>query len=156
MMTIGAGNGKDEYKAQAEFIERAKRFAQDFCVSVDIPAHIRKPGENLKPPTKADIKGAGEISNLADNVFAFWRVPKDLKMTKEFSDASTMLVALKGREIGEEASFKLAFDVPSKRFVSSIGKYSALNRQYGWFTALESARNARFRQTEREDETFSA
>lgn len=139
LMTL-ANEGKDELLAQARFVERCKRFAQDFGVTVDVAAHTRKPFDGNKPPTKHDVKGAGEITNLADNAFAFWRVPENVQDSADFLGADALLCVFKTRETGEQTVIRLAFDAPSKRLVQLTQREAGLGNCYGWHAALENAR----------------
>lgn len=134
MIMIVKSDEKDEYKAQTKFATRCKQFADDFNVHVHLVAHSRKSGDESKPPTKSAVKGASELSNLADNAGAFWRVPEEYKMGG-YSGVDTIIAWWKTRDSGEQANIKLLFNKASKRFTEK--EYpEMLNNQYGWVDFL--------------------
>jgi twinkle protein len=130
IMILSMNDVQSEYHRQAVFTKHCKQFADDFDVHVHLVAHGKKGGDPMLPPTKADIKGASEISNLADNAGAFWRVPESAKVNG-LDGVDNMLCWFKTRDSGEQANIRLQFDKPSKRMTSASNS-AAVERIYSW------------------------
>lgn len=67
------GMAEDDFNAQKLFVERLCDFKNQYQCHIHLIAHPRKANDETKPPNKLDIKGAGAISDLADNCFTVWR-----------------------------------------------------------------------------------
>lgn len=130
IMILSMSDAQNEYHRQAVFTKHCKQFADDFDVHVHLVAHGKKGGDPNLPPTKSDIKGASEISNLADNAGALWRVPESAR-TGSLEDVDNMLCWFKTRDSGEQANIKLLFDKPSKRFTETKNP-NYVERIYSW------------------------
>lgn len=65
------GIAKDDGNAEKDFVDRLQWAAKTLDVNVHLVCHMRKPSDEKEPPipTKYTIRGASEISDLADNVF---------------------------------------------------------------------------------------
>lgn len=137
IMILSMGDAQSEYHRQATFTKHCKQFADDFDVHVHLVAHGKKGGDPNLPPTKADIKGASEISNLADNAGAFWRVPEGAK-TGGLAEVDNMLCWFKTRDSGEQANIKLLFDKSSKR-LTELKNPGMVERMYSWEDRLISS-----------------
>jgi twinkle protein len=64
-----------DYKAEKKFIDKLQWVAKTFDVHIHLVAHVRKPhtgGEEFIPD-KFSVRGAGELTDLVDNVFICWR-----------------------------------------------------------------------------------
>jgi twinkle protein len=140
IMILSMNDVQSEYHRQAVFTKHCKQFADDFDVHVHLVAHGKKGGDPNQPPTKADIKGASEISNLADNAGAFWRVPESAKIGG-LEGVDNMLCWFKTRDSGEQANIKLLFDKPSKR-MTSISNPVLVERIYSWEDQLVASNPA--------------
>jgi twinkle protein len=68
----GLPNG-DHYDAQKRFIDRLAWVAKSTGVHIHLVAHLRKGEDDKKQPTKWDVRGASEITDLADNAILIWR-----------------------------------------------------------------------------------
>lgn len=130
IMILSMNDVQSEYHRQAVFTKHCKQFADDFDVHVHLVAHGKKGGDPMMPPTKSDIKGASEISNLADNAGAFWRVPESAKQGG-FENVDNMICWFKTRDSGEQANIKLVFDKPSKR-LTEANNPALIERIYSW------------------------
>ena len=125
------GGYRDKYSKQANFIKRAKNFAQKYDAHVHIVAHPRKSDGVIG---KEDIAGLYEVSNLVDNVAGIVRVNEDTKkdLPDNTHEADNVLIVLKSRLYGEENKMiKLMFDEPSKRFFQ-YGDNAGKSKDYGW------------------------
>ncbi|WP_035881624.1 AAA family ATPase [Cupriavidus metallidurans] len=111
------GIADDDYKAQKAFVDRLCDFKNEFAVHVHLVAHARKGESEDKAPGKLDVKGAGSITDLADNVFTVWRNKrKELQETPDASEEDTRLYCHKQRATGYEGALRLWFDSNSLHF----------------------------------------
>lgn len=77
------GIGVDDYNAQKSFCDQLSTYAKDSGLHIHLIAHSRKRQNEHGVMDKFDIKGAGEITDMADNVFTLWRnKPKEEKAQK--------------------------------------------------------------------------
>jgi twinkle protein len=120
------GLGVDDYNGQKKFLDRLATYARDSNVHIHLVAHSRKRESEDKPMDKFDIKGAGEITDLADNVFTLWRnKPKESAMQKgnpdpEIEGAPDAVLTLDKQRHGEwEGRIPLWFH---KRSLQYLGK----------------------------------
>ena len=67
------GVGTDDYNGQKDFVDGLCAIARDTGLHVHLVCHMRKGESESKPPEKFDIKGAGEIADLADNIAIVWK-----------------------------------------------------------------------------------
>lgn len=65
--------GEDDYNAQKDFVNSLCATAKDTGAHIHLIAHMRKGRTENDVPGKFDIKGAGAITDLVDNVFVVWR-----------------------------------------------------------------------------------
>jgi hypothetical protein len=103
---------------QAQIINRLSDFAKDFGVHVHIATHVNKGGIDVEPPTKNSVSGAKEITNLADNVISWWRVPDGAK--EQFQGADAVCSVLANRMFGDEPMCNLRYDWRVKRFGETV------------------------------------
>lgn len=129
------GREGEYYRAQAAFVARLKAFARRHNVHVHLVAHPRKaPGSEEKRayrPSADDVGGSGDVTNLADNVFAMAEGPVELP-TPEGRETRQMpvLLVLKNRMYGGKGSLALGFDQNSKRFFQLPG--GSPDKPFGW------------------------
>lgn len=67
------GITRDDYAAQTRFVDKLQWAAKRYNVHIHLVCHMRKGENEDKSPGKFDIRGAAEISDLADNVFVVHR-----------------------------------------------------------------------------------
>lgn len=67
------GMGTDDYTGQKNFVDGLCSIARDTGLHVHLVVHMRKGETEHKPADKFDVKGAGEISDLADNLVIVWK-----------------------------------------------------------------------------------
>ena len=72
---VKCGVDQEKNSPQRDFVDSLCSAAKEHKVHVHLVVHIRKPAQHgeFKMPTKFDIKGAGEITDLADNVLIISR-----------------------------------------------------------------------------------
>lgn len=136
------GIASDNYQAQNDFVTSLCDFVTATDTHIFLVAHSRKKDDEGQAPGKLDVKGAGEITNLAHNTICIWRnkfkevtlqvaretgyVPKGVKLEEVENQPDTILILDKCREDGEaEGKYSLWFHGPSRQFLAS----SALHPQ---------------------------
>lgn len=127
------GLSRDDYAVQARFVDRIQWAAKRHNVHVHLVCHMRKGNDENTRPGKFDIRGAAEISDLADNVLVIYRnKPKEEAQKKresgqmlsraeemELSKPDTILRVDKNRANGEEASFGLWYHQGAMQFLAT-------------------------------------
>jgi twinkle protein len=130
---VKCGLGVDDYNAQKKFVDKLCWAAKSHNIHIHLVHHVRKSEREGKVPDKFDIKGAGEITDLVDNVCIVHRnkdkenkvrilmgsnspIPDELKFQPD-----TSLIVAKQRHAGIEDRFALYFNPDSQQFLSSPG-----------------------------------
>jgi len=111
--------GEDDYNAQKDFVNALCAFANDNMVHVHLVHHVRKGESEHKAPGKFDIKGAGAITDLVDNVFIVWRDKK--AEDDDTAMFNAQLVCEKQRNGEFEGRFGFWFDVSSQQYLDTRG-----------------------------------
>jgi twinkle protein len=117
--------GEDDYNGQKDFVNELCAFAQAHRVHVHLVHHVRKGESEHKAPGKFDIKGAGAITDLVDNVFIVWR-NKKAEQDKSSAEPTAMVLCEKQRNGEFEGKFGFWFDVDSQQYLEKAG--DAANR----------------------------
>ena len=117
------GIAPDDYPRQKDFVDRLCWCAKSTDTHIHLVHHVRKSEREGKEPDKFDIKGAGEIADLVDNVFIPHR-NKDKERKRETGKPvekmmpdETLMVA-KQRHGEWEGKIALWFHAASTQFVS--------------------------------------
>jgi twinkle protein len=120
------GIAPDDYSAQKAFVDALCSLARDTGLHIHLVHHIRKGEKETNAPDKFDIKGAGEITDLVDNVLIVHRnkrkeeaLASDLKpgeREKYEAQSDTLLICAKQRHHTWEGKVKLWFDKESTQF----------------------------------------
>lgn len=110
----------EKLDAQIRAVESLCDFADNFNAHVHLVAHPRKGESDDDMPDKTRIKGAGEITDLADNVISVHRNknPKD-------GQAGTILAVLKNREHGLEGRAPVYVNPDTKRVTDATETYAS-------------------------------
>jgi len=125
--------------AQKNFIDEWQNFAQVWNVHINIVAHSRKKEDEEDKPGKQDVRGAGEITDLADNVYTVWRNKKKEREYQEYfakgihngpqfdrliAKYDCVIDCDKARELGSEVegAYGLYFHRPSMQYIEKIGQ----------------------------------
>lgn len=107
--------GEDDYNAQKNFVDELCAFAQANQVHIHLVHHVRKGENEHKAPGKFDIKGAGAITDMVDNVFIVWR---NKKAEQENNGEPTCILACEKQRNGEfEGKFGFWFNVDSQQYL---------------------------------------
>lgn len=130
---LKCGIAPDDYAGQKHFVDQLCALARDTDLHIHLVHHARKGEKESNVPDKFDLKGAGEITDLVDNVLIVHRnkakeaeLRKDLtpeKREEVETKADTVLICAKQRHYTWEGNLKLWFDPASLQFRDQ--------RQYG-------------------------
>lgn len=117
----------DDYNAQKKFTDTLQNLAKDMNSHIHLVTHSRK-GDESRPMSKFDVKGSSAITDLADNVFIWWKNKKKLDQIDagNLSDEDkrkpdAMLVVDKQRNGEWEGKIPLWYHKPSFQL---LGGYS--------------------------------
>lgn len=120
------GIAPDDYSGQKAFVDALCSLARDTGLHIHLVHHIRKGEKETNAPDKFDIKGAGEITDLVDNVLIVHRNKrkedalasnlKDEERAKYEAQSDTLLICAKQRHFTWEGKLKLWFDRASLQF----------------------------------------
>lgn len=115
------GIRSDDLPGQAAFVDRLCWAAKSTGIHVHLVHHMRKGESEFKRPDKHDLRGAGEITDLVDNVFIVHRnKEKEEKLRKnphgENSEPDATLGIVKQRHGEWEGIIALWFNAPSMQF----------------------------------------
>lgn len=124
------GVGRD-WEQQAVFVDRLQWCAKTWNVHVHLVCHMRK-GDGVQKNGKTDIRGAAEITDLADNVYILRRNKAKEKQI-ELRNAGqgfdeelilkpcAILAQEKNRDHGVETEFGLYYDMASGQYSGRDG-----------------------------------
>lgn len=122
LMKVSAGMASDDYSAQRDFVDGLCVIARDTGLSIHLVCHMRK-GENERTaPGKFDVKGAGEIVDLIDNLVIVCKNLRKAPKPDEDSqnnDPDAFIQISKQRHHPWEGSFAFWFDKGSQQFTES-------------------------------------
>jgi twinkle protein len=107
------GIATDDYQGQKDFVQRVMEWKMQHNVTVFLVAHSRKQASEDQRPSKLDVRGAGEITDMADTVLTVWR---DKRENKEPGAGDTRVDCSKQRNGEGEGSKWLWFHAPSFQF----------------------------------------
>jgi len=120
------GVGRDDYTEQAKFVDRLQWCAKTWNINIHLVCHMRK-SERVG---KNDIRGAAEITDLADNVYIITRnKTKEEQVSAQLANrpykqeildqADCYLEVAKNRKYGEEPTFGLYYNKISGNYANS-------------------------------------
>lgn len=116
--------GADDYNGQKEFVDILTACARDFNIHIHLVVHLKK-GPNgdgdERMPTRFDISGSADVTNLVDNVLLLWRNKKkerdaDAGKQVQDMDPDAVLICDKQRNGDWEGRTKLWYDKTTFRF----------------------------------------
>lgn len=139
---LKCGIAPDDYAGQKNFVDSLCSLARDTDLHIHLVHHARKSEKESNVPDKFDLKGAGEITDLVDNVLIVHRnkakeadLRKDLtpeKREQVEAQSDTVLICAKQRHFTWEGTVKLWFDAESLQFRDQrIGGAKALDAKSG-------------------------
>lgn len=111
---VKCGIATDDFNGQKEFVDRLCWLAKTYDVHFHLIHHVRKRSTEQEKPDKFDIKGAGEITDLVDNVVLVWRN----KGKEDLSEEEDARLMIRKQRHGEwEGDILLWYDQASRRFL---------------------------------------
>lgn len=130
---VKCGLTRDDYSQQAKFVDRLQWAAKRHGIHVHLVCHMRKGENEHHRAGKFDIRGAAEISDLADNVLVVFRnkAKEDAKSRQQngygltpseheqLAKPDTMLRIDKNRENGFEETFGLWYHQGAMQFLGA-------------------------------------
>jgi len=112
------GINDDDYNGQKAFVDTLCNFKMAHECHIHLVAHSRKKHDESGAPGKMDIKGAGSIGDLADNLYSVWRNKK--KETGEDPEGPDAILNCDKQRHGEwEGAITLAFDRDSFQYLDA-------------------------------------
>lgn len=121
---VKCGLGVEDWTAQKDFVDNLCHMAKQYNIHIHLVHHVRKGINESTPPGKMDIKGAGEITDLVDNVAVVHRnkmkeiAARDGNEVKEFEPDASLTIH-KQRHAGIEDEFPLYFHADSQQYLTS-------------------------------------
>ena len=119
---VKCGLANDDYNGQKNFVDRLCWAAKTYGGHIHLVHHIRKSGSEKEMPGKFDVRGAGELTDLVDNVCIHWR-NKDKEERRESgqcvdrNEPDASLIVCKQRHGEWEGAIDLWFDQGSTQFL---------------------------------------
>jgi len=96
----------DDYSGQQEIVEKLANIKDELKVHIHLITHARKGESESLRPDKFDVRGAGPITDIADNVVTIHR-NKEKKDLLELSDVELLRKKTSRRDVIEQADAKL-------------------------------------------------
>lgn len=137
------GLAPDDYTGQKNFVDELCVLARDTGLHIHLVHHMRKGEKEGVIPDKFDIKGAGEITDLVDNVLIVFRNKRKEQQVETETDADKLaeiakipdafLICGKQRHFTWEGRISLWFDKNSQQ----LHEHPGAARQYIDFAANE-------------------
>ena len=114
----------DNLDMQKDFVDALCQMAKAYGIHVHLVHHMRKSGSEHEIPDKFSIKGAGEITDLVDNVIICHRNKSKERMIEEGEHVDEMvpdakLIICKQRHGEYEGSIALWFNKVNHQFMGS-------------------------------------
>jgi len=123
------GLAPDDYTGQKNFVDALCVLARDTGLHIHLVHHMRKGEREFDAPDKFSVKGAGEITDLVDNVLIVFRnkrkeaqmeTEKDAKKLGELSLVpDSTLICAKQRHYSWEGRISLWFDKQSQQLLET-------------------------------------
>lgn len=117
-------DNNDLLNAQKNFVSSLCDFSKKYNVHVNLVVHPRKMMTDKDEPGKVDVKGAGEITDLADNVIVMYRLDDETKekfRKRGKMEADAFLYVKKNREYGKEGRVPFWFNEQTRLFKTEKG-----------------------------------
>lgn len=113
------GIRKDDLEGQTYFIDKVCWLAKKNKIHIHIIHHMRKGENEYTIPNKFDVRGAGEVTDMVDNVFIIHRnKKKELAEVKHDEDPDCWLKVDKQRHFSWEGIFNLWFSKESGQYTA--------------------------------------
>lgn len=133
--------GEDNLNGQKDFVNDLCNVAAELGIHIHLVMHVRKGMDENKPPNKMDLKGAGAVTDMVDNIFVVWRNKEKERQIREGNMAEVpepdaLLILMKQRNADgdqDEATFLFWFDTMSHQYIEDrnglIKQYHSITKQ---------------------------
>lgn len=113
------GIGAEDWSAQKDFVDSLCAIARDTGLHIHLVCHMRKGENERSAPGKFDVKGAGEVTDLVDNILIVWKNLRktDSKDPEILKEPDGFLRVAGQRHHPWEGSFAFWFDKASQQFL---------------------------------------
>jgi twinkle protein len=112
------GIGVDDLTGQKDFIDSLCAIARDTGLGIHLVCHMRKGESDKTAPGKFDVKGAGEITDMVDNIVIVWRNQRKTDKKADNASEPDSYVRIAGqRHHPFEGSFAFWFDPASQQYL---------------------------------------
>lgn len=110
LVKCGVSRAPDHTENLEKFVDALQILAKRYDIAIHLVMHLRKPADHSRIPSKWDVKYAGEMTDLADNVVLVWR--NKLKERGEDADIvyDTLIIVDKQRNFSWEGDIGLYYD----------------------------------------------
>lgn len=112
-------NIREENDSQRMAISKIADFKNEHGCHVHLVCHSRKGPDENKAPGKLDVKGAGAITDMADNVFSVWRNKNKEEGNCTDEDPDAIVKCDKQRNGDWEGQINLWFDKGSMQYLET-------------------------------------
>lgn len=114
---------REENDSQREAVSKIADFKNEYDCHVHLVCHSRKGRDESDAPGKLDVRGAGAITDMADNVFSVWRnkAKEEGECTPDDPDAS--IKCDKQRNGDWEGVVQLWYDHASMQYMETAGAH---------------------------------
>jgi twinkle protein len=124
---VKCGVDSEHNEPQKRFVDQLAWAAKEHKIHIHLVHHIRKQSDEKMHPTKYDIKGAGEISDLADNILLIYRnglKEQAIRNMAEYdqTDPDCFIRVAKQRHGEWEGLFQFWFDSKSQQWIPEYGR----------------------------------
>ena len=123
---VKCGVNSRENEPQKSFVDQLQHIAKHANGHIHLVHHLRKGDDELTIPNKQDLKGAGEIADLADNVILVHRNKRKeqavIDDTADPSDPDARLIVEKQRHYDWTGSIRLWYEPESLRYLGTHGE----------------------------------
>jgi twinkle protein len=125
-------NGEDDYNMQKDFVGELFSIARDYGIHVHVVHHIRKLDNEARIPDKMDIKGAGAITDIVDNVCVVWRNKSDISKRKPEEHDAVLNICKQRNGGGWEGKIGLYYEPESQQFTRRRSELVDWQSRMGW------------------------
>lgn len=112
-------NVKEENDSQRVAISKIADFKNEYGCHVHLVCHSRKGRDESEAPGKLDVRGAGAITDMADNVFSVWRNKQKEKGECGPEDPDAAINCDKQRNGDWEGVIPLWYDPSSMQYMET-------------------------------------
>ena len=116
-------NVKEENDSQRVAISKIADFKNEYGCHVHLVCHSRKGRDENEAPGKLDVRGAGAITDMADNVFSVWRNKRKEEGECDPSEPDASIKCDKQRNGEWEGVIQLWYDPVSMQYLETSSSH---------------------------------